>query len=177
MVTPKPISKKLKLFLIREKQSGESTLSGLYLLDPNTGLNNFLCWCLEDKVRKVKIKKKTAIFTGVFPVKLRTEGRIHENYKTKFSFHKGMLHIDNLVDFKFVMFHIGNDVEDTEGCPLMGDDWIFINTPINGTFIPEYKVVNSTKAYEKVYKIILNYLLTGWKVEVEIKNNPNIIVY
>lgn len=174
MVTSKPILKKLKLFLIREKQSGESTLSGLYLLDPITGVINFLCWCLEDKVRKVKIKKKTAIFTGVFPVKLRKAGRIHENYKARFPFHKGMLHIDNLVNFKFVMFHIGNDVEDTEGCPLIGGDWTLTPTS-NG--VSEHKVIHSTKTYERVYKIIVDYLLTGWEVEVEIKNNPDIIVY
>lgn len=154
--------------MVREKQGKNSTLSGLYLINPISKATEFLCWCLEDKVRAVKIAKETAIFTGIFPIRLRTEGRIHASYKVKFPFHKGMLQICNLLNFMYVMFHIGNDVEDTEGCPLMGDDYIMIGN--------EFEVVNSTKAYKEVYPVIANYLLEGWEVEVEVKNSPNIIV-
>jgi hypothetical protein len=166
----KPNSKKIRLLLVREKQGKNSTISGLYLVHvfPQPPKVEFLCWCLEDKVRAVKIAKETAIFTGIFPIRFRTEGRIHAAYKAKFPFHKGMLEICNLVNFKYVMFHIGNFIKDTEGCPLVGNDYI-----LEGG---EFKILNSTKTYEEVYPVIANYLLEGWEVEVEVKNSPNIIV-
>ena len=148
--------------LIREKQGLNSTLSGLYLVDGVSGVNNFLCWCLEDKIRTVKIQKETAIPVGIYPVRFRKVGRIHANYAAKFVFHRGMLEICELPNFKFVMFHIGNDIEDTEGCPLMGDDYLKIGK--------EYQVKNSTSAYTKVYPMLAKFLTEGKQIVVEISN-------
>ncbi len=131
---------------------------------------DFLCHCLEDKVREHKIPKETAIPVGVYPVRFRKEGRLHARYSQRFEFHKGMLEICDLPNFRFVMFHIGNDKEDTEGCPLMGE---YKGAMVDG----EFEVINSTATYERVYKRIAALLEAGQAIKVEITNSPNIKVF
>jgi hypothetical protein len=157
------------LYLVREKQGNETTLSSLYIENSITKGLEFLCYCLEDKVRAVKIPKVTAIFTGTYPIRFRYVGRLHESYSKRFDFHKGMLEICELLNFRFVMFHIGNDKEDTEGCPLVGDDYRLVQ----GDFV----VLNSTVTYRQVYMRIANLLLQGKKVSVKIMNNPTIKIF
>lgn len=58
----------MKTKIIRVAEGKQSTLSHLYF----DGI--FQCFLLEDKIRQVKIKGKTAIPQGIFKLRLNTWG-------------------------------------------------------------------------------------------------------
>lgn len=105
----------MKLRLIRYSMQQRSTL-GVLLAD-----GEFLCYTLEDQRRDVKIAGETCIPAGVYQIRLRTEGGLHNRYSRKFDFHIGMLHLQDVPLFEWICLHCGNDAEDTDGCPLVGD--------------------------------------------------------
>ena len=120
----------------------------------------FQCYTLEDEIRDVKKYGDTAIWAGKYKLDLRKAGRMHEKYSKKFPFHKGMLHILDIPQFKWVYIHIGNKEEHTLGCPLVG-------------MLPNYEsnfLGRSTEAYKKIYPIIANAIESGEDVELEIVN-------
>jgi hypothetical protein len=115
---------------------------GLFLID-----GKFSAYTLEDAFHVVKIPGETRIPNGRYRVVLRTTGSHHERYKNKFPFHKGMLHIIGVPNYKYILIHIGNDDDDTEGCLLVGD------TSMNN-ISESGRIGNSTIAYERIYPII-----------------------
>jgi hypothetical protein len=68
------------------------------------------CYTLEDVVREVKIKGKTAIPAGRYRITLENSPR----------FGADTLTVNSVPDFIGVRIHAGNDAGDTEGCPLVG---------------------------------------------------------
>lgn len=88
--------------------------------------NEMICYTLEDKVREkgAKIWGETAIPYGTYKIVFRTVGKLYELYKDKFSYinnKRGMLNIIGIEGFGGdVMFHCGNTIYDTAGCPLLG---------------------------------------------------------
>lgn len=77
----------------------------------NFFINDFwLCYSLEDKLRKKKIYGKTAIPNGEYKVVL------DHSYK----YNRVMPHILDVPNFKGVRIHKGNTEKDTEGCVLLG---------------------------------------------------------
>ena len=81
----------------------------------------FVCFGLEDEFRETKIASETRIPAGTYDVRLRTEGGHHNKYSTRFNeIHKGMLHIQDVPNFTFILIHCGNTDEDTDGCLLVG---------------------------------------------------------
>jgi hypothetical protein len=110
---------------------------------------------LEDEKRDVKIMSKTRIPEGVYDARLQLAGKLHTKYKAKFSFHKGMIHLQGVPNFSGIMLHIGNTDRDTAGCILVGNAH-----KINRNFISE-----STQAYTRVYNRIAAALLAREKVQ------------
>lgn len=109
----------MKLHLQRFASRQQSTLGALFDV---TAARKFLCFVLEDEYRLVKIKGETRIPNGTYSVRLRKEGGFHGRYAKRFpSLHQGMLWIQNVPDFEFILIHCGNHDEDTEGCLLVGD--------------------------------------------------------
>lgn len=109
----------MKTKIIRVAQGKESTLSHLYI----DGI--FQCFLLEDKIRDKKIMHKTAIPEGIFKLRLNTWGGIDKTYFPKYGpIHKGMIEIADLPTFSSVYIHIGNTIEQTAGCPLVGLSYI-----------------------------------------------------
>ena len=87
----------MKTKIVRVAQGKESTLSHLYI----DGI--FQCFLLEDKIRQVKIKSKTAIPEGKFQLKVNTTGGMNRNYSQKYGqMHQGMIEIDDLPTFDAV---------------------------------------------------------------------------
>ena len=82
----------------------------------------FFCFGLEDEYREEKVPKETRIPAGTYPVRLRTEGGLHGRYRRRFSdIHQGMLHVQDVPGFEYILIHVGNTDEDTAGCLLVGE--------------------------------------------------------
>ncbi len=95
----------MELRVERTDFSETSTIGKLYVDD------QFECYTLEDKVRPVKIKGKTAIPAGRYEVII--------NFSQRFG---RMLPLFlNVPNFEGVRIHPGNTAADTEGCILVGE--------------------------------------------------------
>jgi hypothetical protein len=124
--------------IIRVAQGKRSTLSQLYI----NGI--FQCYLLEDRIREVKIASQTAIPTGVFELKLNTNGAKNVDYKKTFGkLHEGMIEISGLPNFSFVYIHIGNTIKETAGCPLCGFGFQIVDG--------DFQVSQSIAAYKMIY--------------------------
>ena len=123
----------------------------------------FECYTLEDAFHVVKIPGETSIPTGRYKVVLRTVGGHHQRYKMKFpEFHKGMLHVVGVPNYKYILIHIGNDDSDTEGCLLVG------NKSITSGFLPG-RIEDSTRAYKRIYPKFANAIESGEDVFINYK--------
>ncbi|WP_207536166.1 DUF5675 family protein [Desertivirga arenae] len=128
--------------VIRVAEGKFSTLSHLYLNDI------FQCYLLEDKIRKEKIAGKTCIPEGEYLLKLNTTGGMNLRYKKNYpDIHKGMIEICGIPNFSLVYFHVGNYIDNTNGCLLAGHYW----TMVDGDYI----VLQSGLAYRLVYPQLL----------------------
>ena len=134
----------MKLKVLRFSSQEDST-SGLLFLEENSKLK-FLCCTLEDEKRSLKVRGETRVPAGVYQIKLRTEGGHHERYTKKYgSMHKGMLHIIDVPNFKWILIHTGNTDEHTAGCLLVGD------TQQNNVLVKDGFIGKSTNAYKRIY--------------------------
>src|SRR3989304_4581521 len=106
----------MKLSLHRFSSGNESTL-GLLHID-----GKFECFIIEDEYREVKVKGETRIPSGTYKILLRKEGGFHEKYLTKYpASHKGMLWLQEVPGFQYILIHVGNTDLDSAGCLLVGD--------------------------------------------------------
>ena len=149
----------MQLRVDRIESDNESTLGRLYID------HRFQCWTLEDQYRAgPKVKGETRIPAGVYQLKLRTEGGFHaqytETYRTKFGpdWHKGMLNVTDVPGFEFILIHVGNSHDDTQGCLLVGQG----KTKVDGF----HYVSGSRPAYEALYPKVRDALLAGEPVEI-----------
>lgn len=146
----------MKTMIVRVAQGKESTLSHLYI----DGI--FQCFLLEDKIRQVKIKSKTAIPEGNFRLRLNTWGGMNKTYFQKYGpMHQGMIEIDDLPTFDSVYIHVGNTIEHTAGCPLVGLGYIKKDD--------DFQVIQSADAYKLVYPKLLA-AAKGKDNQIEIQN-------
>jgi hypothetical protein len=120
----------------------------------------FKCFLLEDGFNEVKVYGETRIPPGEYEVELRTEGGKHATYLKRYGpeFHKGMLWIRNIPNYKYVYIHTGNKPKDTLGCPLTGFSADSTKNEIG----------NSRNAYKLIYPIIRDAILSGECVTIEI---------
>ena len=150
----------MKLKVLRFS-SQEDSSSGILFLDGDLGLE-FLCYTLEDEDRALKVRGETRVPAGTYEIKLRTEGGFHGRYTKRFAgMHKGMLHVINVPNFKWILIHTGNTDEHTAGCLLVGD------SQENNKIIKDGFVGKSTNAYKRIYPPIAKALEKGEKVTIE----------
>ena len=149
----------MMLQVLRFSSQADDTLGLLFdVTDPED--RNFLCYTLEDEARTVKKYGETRIPSGTYPIKLRTEGGFHSRYSKKFpSMHRGMLHVQNVPGFEYILIHIGNDDDDTAGCLLLGDQQRQ-NVTQSG------KILSSTDAYRRVYQHVIAAIDRGEDVAI-----------
>lgn len=120
-----------------------------------------VCWTLEDEKRTEKVYGETRIPAGVYNITLRREGTHHTKYAQKFGgLHKGMLWIRDVPNFEYILIHIGNFDEDTEGCILVGSA---------ARLMPEKKLEQSTEAYLKLYQMVCDFASVG-ALEIEVSD-------
>ena len=147
---------KMKLQVVRT-QLGKDATNGLLFID---GL--FECYTLEDQYQAVKVMHETCIPEGTYSIKLRTVGGFDKRYKAKYpELHRGMLWIQDVPGFEYILIHQGNTDEHTSGCLIVGDSQQDLDVNFNGM------VGSSANAYKKLYPKVSAQLLAGNEVTIE----------
>ena len=136
----------MELILKRFSGADESTL-GLVFVE-----EKFFCYALEDQHNEPKIPGETRIPAGRYQIKLRNEGGMITRYKKRFSWHQGMLWLQDVPGFRFIYLHVGNKDDDSDGCILVGDGQVQ-NVTERG------QVTSSVAAYRRLYEAITEVLL------------------
>ena len=145
----------MKLELLRYTADQDSS-GGLLLID-----GKFFCYTCEDEKREIKIAGETRIPNGNYKIKLRDEGGMTKRYAAKYDFHQGMIHLQDVPNFKWVYIHVGNTDDHTEGCLLVGYGANRNNL--------ENTVGRSRDAYTDLYKLILAAIAAGEEIEIKIR--------
>jgi len=131
------------------------------LFDITNG-TKFLCYTLEDECREEKVMAETRIPAGVYSILLRKEGGFHGRYTKKYGdMHKGMLHVQDVPNFKWILIHTGNTDEHTAGCLILGD------SQENNVLMKDGFIGKSVQAYKRVYPPIAEALENGEEVTIE----------
>ena len=132
----------MKLLVERFTSDKDATISAIYLD------NVFQCFGLEDEYREEKVASETRIPAGSYKVGLRTTGGFHARYEKIFSdIHQGMLHVQDVPGFEYILIHVGNTDENTAGCLLVG----------TGARAAEgdMSIQSSRVAYKKLYSKVI----------------------
>jgi len=128
---------------------------------------DYKCLTIEDEFRQIKIPDETRIPPDTYEIKLRREGGMYKRAARdpRFShFHDGMLHLQNVPDFKWIYLHWGVIDDHTAGCVILG------KTKINWKGQPGLGY--SSAAYEDLYKLLHPHLNdSNDKVFITIKDN------
>ena len=146
----------MKLQVVRT-QFGTDATNGLLFVD---GL--FECYTLEDQYQAVKVMHETCIPEGTYDIKFRTVGGFHEKYKKRYgNDHYGMLHLQDVPNFTYILIHQGNSDEHTSGCLILGETQQDLDLSDDGF------IGHSGVAYKKLYKKVAKELLLGKSVTIE----------
>ena len=144
----------MNLEVLRISSQKDST-SGV-LFDVVNGKRNFLCYTLEDEQRDVKVWGETRIPAGKYQLSLRKEGGFHSRYQSKYGdMHKGMIHVNDVPGFEYILWHTGNTDENTAGCLLLG------NTQSSNLVQKDGFVGSSVNAYKDVYPYVAAAISQG----------------
>ena len=143
-------------------QFGSDATNGILLID-----GVFESFCLEDEVRDgQKQMGETAIPLGEYEIKFRTVGGYDAKYQKKYgtTWHKGMLELQDVPNFKYILIHTGNTDEHTAGCLLVGETQQDLDRGKDGF------VGGSGDAYKKMYPKVRDALLNNEKVTIKYSN-------
>ena len=146
----------MKLDVVRT-QFGKDATNGMLFID-----GVFECFTLEDEVRDVKVHSETAIPLGEYEIKLTTQGGFHSKYTARYgAMHKGMLWLQDVPNFKWILIHTGNQDSHTAGCLLIGETQQDLDKGKDGF------IGGSGDAYKKMYPKVRDALLNGEKVTIQ----------
>jgi RNase P/RNase MRP subunit p29 len=146
----------VKLTVVRT-QFGTDATNGLLFID---GI--FECYTLEDQYQAVKVMHETCIPEGTYDIEFRKTGGFHAKYSERYkNAHYGMLHIQDVPNFTYILIHTGNTDEHTSGCLIVGETQQDLEISKDGF------IGSSTVAYKKMYAKVAGQLLQGKKVTIE----------
>ena len=146
----------MKLQVVRT-QFGKDATNGMLFID-----GKFECYTLEDQYQAVKVMHETCIPEGTYDIKFRKTGGFHAKYSERYkNAHYGMLHIQDVPGFTYILIHSGNTDEHTSGCLIVGETQQDLDLGKDGF------VGQSVKAYKAMYRKVANELLQGKKVSIE----------
>tara|TARA_R100000773_G_scaffold8333_1_gene8065 strand:- start:399 stop:962 length:564 start_codon:yes stop_codon:yes gene_type:complete len=146
----------MKLTVVRT-QFGTDATNGILLID-----GVFECFTLEDQYQAVKVMHETCIPEGTYNIEFRKTGGFHAKYSERYkNAHYGMLHIQDVPNFTYILIHTGNTDEHTSGCLIVGETQQDLEVSKDGF------IGSSTVAYKKMYSKVANQLLQGKKVTIE----------
>ena len=68
-----------------------------------------------------KIYGETRIPAGTYKLTLRAEGGFHNRYLSRYGaeWHKGMIYVNEVPNYTYVLWHVGNDENDTAKVALL----------------------------------------------------------
>ena len=146
----------MKLQVVRT-QLGKDATNGLLFID---GI--FECFTLEDQYQETKVMHETCIPEGEYDIKFRKVGGFHSKYTAKYkNAHYGMLWLQDVPGFQYILIHTGNTDDHTSGCLIVGETQQDLDANFNGM------VGSSAVAYKKLYAKVAEVLLQGKKVTIE----------
>ena len=146
----------MKLTVVRT-QFGTDATNGLLFID-----GVFECYTLEDQYQAVKVMHETCIPEGTYDIEFRKTGGFHAKYSERYkNAHYGMLHIQDVPNFTYILIHTGNTDEHTSGCLIVGETQQDLEISKDGF------IGSSAVAYKKMYAKVANQLLQGKKVTIE----------
>ena len=146
----------MKLTVVRT-QFGTDATNGLLFID---GI--FECYTLEDQYQAVKVMHETCIPEGTYDINFRKTGGFHAKYSERYkNAHYGMLHIQDVPNFTYILIHTGNSDEHTSGCLIVGETQQDLDISKDGF------IGSSTVAYKKMYAKVAGQLLQGKPVTIE----------
>ncbi len=150
----------MKLDVVRT-QFGKDATNGMLFVD-----GVFECFTLEDEVRDIKVMSETAIPLGEYEIKFRNIGGFDTKYKARYgsTFHKGMLELQDVPNFKYILIHTGNTDQHTAGCLLIGETQQDLDKGKDGF------VGGSGDAYKKFYPKVRDALIAKEKVTIKYSN-------
>ena len=148
----------MKLEVLRVSSDVDSS-SGL-VFDITDG-RKFLCYSLEDEYRNDKVMHETRVPAGTYQIQLRKVGGFNGRYAKKYGdFHKGMLHVQDVPGFEYILIHTGNTDEHTSGCLIVGD------SQENNQLLKNGFIGKSVQAYKRIYTPIAEALENGEEVTI-----------
>ena len=148
----------MKLEVLRVSSDTDSS-SGL-VFNVTEG-RKFLCYSLEDEFRNDKVKHETRVPAGTYQIQLRKVGGFNARYAKKYGdFHKGMLHVQDVPGFEYILIHTGNTDEHTSGCLIVGD------SQENNQLLKNGFIGKSVQAYKRIYTPIATALENGEEVTI-----------
>ena len=146
----------MKLTVVRT-QFGTDATNGLLFIN---GI--FECYTLEDQYQAVKVMHETCIPEGTYDIKFRKEGGFHSKYSARYkNAHYGMLHLQDVPNFTYILIHAGNTDEHTSGCLIVGETQQDLDMGKDGF------IGHSGTAYQKLYRKVAGELLQGKPVSIE----------
>lgn len=147
----------MKLDVIRH-QFGSDATNGMLFID-----GVFECYTLEDEYRDVKVMHETCIPEGEYEIKFRTVGGFHTRYLSRYGtdWHKGMLWLQDVPEFEYILIHTLNDSTQTSGCLGVGSVQQDLDLEAKGL------ISQSTDAYKRLYPKVRDALLNGEKVTIK----------
>ena len=146
----------MKLTVVRT-QFGTDATNGLLFID-----GVFECYTLEDQYQAVKVMHETCIPEGTYDIQFRKTGGFHAKYSERYkNAHYGMLHIQDVPNFTYILIHTGNTDEHTSGCLIVGETQQDLEVSKDGF------IGSSTVAYKKMYSKVASQLLQGKDVTIE----------
>ena len=132
----------MKLLLQRHVSTDECTTGDLYLN------GQLYCYTLEDVVRKVKIKGKTAIPAGLYKVTVNWSGK----------FQRPLPLLLDVPHYTGIRIHPLNKAEETEGCIGVGKE------------LGKNAIYKSREAFADLFERIKVALNLNEQITIEIKN-------
>lgn len=151
----------MELLNRRISSGDESTLGLLFDI---TKAPSFLCYVLEDQFNEPKIPGETRIPPGRYKIELRrTHSGMNKRYSKRFSWHRGMLWLRRVPNFRWIYIHVGNKDDDSEGCLLVGNGQTE-NVTERG------QVMSSVSAYKRIYHHIVAALDRGEDVYITVED-------
>jgi hypothetical protein len=146
----------MKLTVVRT-QLGLDATNGILLIN-----DVFECYTLEDQYQTVKVMHETCIPEGTYDIKFRKTGGFHAKYTERYkNAHYGMLELQDVPGFKYILIHTGNTDEHTSGCLIVGETQQDLEVSKDGF------IGSSVVAYKKMYSKVAKELLQGKKVTIE----------